>query len=288
MESFLHVFISGVALGAIYSLLAVAFVIVMKTTDIVHFALGEYLMVGAVVALIGIQVLGLPAPVASLVAVACAAMLGVATDRLVVRPLKQSPLVNVAFAMVAVSILLENAVLIFWRGDTVSFPSFVPGEPIRFLGVSITRDNLMVILTAFVCMTGLQLFFLRTRVGTAMRAVMEDRETAGLMGVRVKSMIALSFAISGIFAAVAGVVIAPITNVSFDMGLILIKVFVAAVIGGLYSIPGAVAGGLLLGVMENFTTSYISSNYRDVIVYSLLILGLLFKPAGLFAWRRAS
>jgi branched-chain amino acid transport system permease protein len=288
MESFLHVFISGVALGAIYSLLAVAFVIVMKTTDIVHFALGEYLMVGAVVALIGIQVLGLPAPVASLVAVACAAMLGVATDRLVVRPLKQSPLVNVAFAMVAVSILLENAVLIFWRGDTVSFPSFVPGEPIRFLGVSITRDNLMVILTAFVCMTGLQLFFVRTRVGTAMRAVMEDRETAGLMGVRVKSMIALSFAISGIFAAVAGVVIAPITNVSFDMGLILIKVFVAAVIGGLYSIPGAVAGGLLLGVMENFTTSYISSNYRDVIVYSLLILGLLFKPAGLFAWRRAS
>jgi branched-chain amino acid transport system permease protein len=137
-------------------------------------------------------------------------------------------------------------------------------------------------------MTGLQLFFVHTRVGTAMRAVMEDRETAGLMGVRVKSMIALSFAISGIFAAVAGVVIAPITNVSFDMGLILIKVFVAAVIGGLYSIPGAVAGGLLLGVMENFTTSYISSNYRDVIVYSLLILGLLFKPAGLFAWRRAN
>jgi branched-chain amino acid transport system permease protein len=196
--------------------------------------------------------------------------------------------VNVAFAMVAVSILLENAVLIFWRGDTVSFPSFVPGEPIRFLGISITRDNLMVIVTAFVCMTGLQLFFVRTRVGTAMRAVMEDRETAGLMGVKVKSMIALSFAISGIFAAVAGVVIAPITNVSFDMGLILIKVFVAAVIGGLYSIPGAVAGGLLLGVMENFTTSYISSNYRDVIVYSLLILGLLFKPSGLFAWRRAS
>lgn len=284
MEDVLYVFTSGITLGAIYSLLAVAFVIVIKTTDIVHFALGEYLMVAVVIAFIAMQQLGVSLVPASLISLLFAGLLGLATDFAIVRPLKTSPLVNVAFAMVAVSILIQNSVLLFWRGDTVSFPSYFAREPIIILGIPVVPENIVVVVVTFVCMAILQLFFVKTRLGTAMRAVMEDRETAELMGVKVNNIISLSFVISSVFAAIAGLVVAPIINFSFDMGIILIKVFVAAVIGGLYSIPGAVGGGLLLGVMENFTTSYVSSTYRDVIVYSLLILGLLLKPSGLFSW----
>jgi branched-chain amino acid transport system permease protein len=286
MESVLHVFFSGITLGAIYSLLAVAFVVIIKTTDIVHFALGEYLMVATVVALVFMDRLGTSLFLSAGMAIAFTAVLGIATDWFVARPLKQSPVVNVAFAMVGISILLQNAVLLLWRGDTVSFPSFLPQEPLRVSGLTIVPENLFVIGVVFVCMVILQLFFVRTKLGMAMRAVMEDRETASLMGVRVDRIITLCFMVSGALSAIAGLAVAPLINVTYDMGVILIKVFVAAVIGGLYSIPGAVAGGLLLGVMENFTSSYLSSTYRDVIVYSLLILGLLFKPSGLFSWRR--
>ena len=117
-----------------------------------------------------------------------------------------------------------------------------------------------------------------------MRAVMDKRETASLMGINVNQIITLTFVISAVLAGIAGVMVAPLIHVTFDMGHILIKSFVAAVIGGLYSIPGAIAGGLLVGLIENFTSAYISSTYRDVILYAILVIGLLLKPSGLFKW----
>ena len=284
MEVNFNILMGGITLGAIYSLLAVAFVMVMKATDIVHFALGEFLMIATVIALVLFEKLGISLLLSSLIAILFTGMIGFSTDRFVVRPLKDSPIVNVVFGTVAISIILQNAVLIFWRGDTASFPSFFDRNPRMILGLRIVPENLAVIAIAGLCVIILQLFFTKTRLGIAMRAVMIDRETASIMGVRVHNFITLTFVVSAVLAAIAGLMVAPLIHVTYDMGTILIKAFVAAVIGGLYSIPGAIYGSFLLGVMENFTTAYISSDYRDVIVYSLLILGLLFKPSGLFKW----
>ena len=285
METIINNIMSGFTLGAIYSLLAVAFVLVMKATDIVHFALGEFLMIGIVSSLI-LNQFGVPLLPAAVLGTGVSVVLSYLMDRLVVRPLKDSPIVNIVFATVAVSIILQNAVLIFWRGDTVSFPSFFRSDPVVFMRIKFVPEHLAVILIACLCVFVLQLFFTKTKFGIAMRSVMDDREAASLMGVSVDRIISLAFMISGALAAIAGILVAPLTNVTYDMGVILIKVFVAAVIGGLYSIPGAIGGGILLGLMENFTTSYVTSTYRDVFVYSLLILGLLLKPSGLFAWRK--
>lgn len=272
-------------MGAVYSLLAIAFVLVMKATDIVHFALGEFLMIGVVSSLI-LNKFGVPLLVAAVLGTGVSVALSYAMDRLVARPLKNSPVVNVVFGTVAVGILLQNAVLLFWRGDTVPFPSFFNSDPVFFMGIKFVPEHLAVILIACLCVLVLQLFFMKTKFGIAMRSVMDDREAASLMGVNVDGVISLAFMISGALAAIAGILVAPLTHVTYDMGIILIKVFVAAVIGGLYSIPGAIGGGILLGLMENFTTSYVTSTYRDVVVYSLLILGLLLKPSGLFTWRK--
>lgn len=277
--------LSGLTLGAIYSLLGVAFVVVMKATDIVHFALGEFLMVGTVCSLI-VSGFGVPLYFAAIAGIIFTGAIGFVFDRLVARPLMERPIVNVIFGTVAAGLILQNAVLIFWRGDTVPFPSFFPRESINIIGLRMVPENIAVIAIAVLCVILLQLFFVKTRLGTAMRSVMDDRETATLMGVGVSNIISLSFVISGCLAAIAGILVAPLIHVTFDMGIILIKVFVAVVIGGLYSIPGAIGGGMLLGLMENFTSSYVTSTYRDVIVYSLLILGLLLKPSGLFEWGR--
>lgn len=285
METIINNIMSGVTLGAVYSLLAIAFVLVMKATDIVHFALGEFLMIGVVSSLI-LNQFGVPLLPAAVLGIGVSVALSYLMDRLVARPLKDSPVVNVIFGTVAVGIILQNAVLLFWRGDTVSFPSFFSSDPVVFIGLRFVPENLAVILVACTCVLVLQLFFMKTKFGIAMRSVMDDREAASLMGVRVDGVISLAFMISGALAAIAGILVAPLTHVTYDMGIILIKVFVAAVIGGLYSIPGAIGGGILLGLMENFTTSYVTSTYRDAVVYSLLILGLLLKPSGLFEWRK--
>lgn len=285
MESIINNVMSGVTLGAVYSLLALAFVLVMKTTDIVHFALGEFLMVGVVSSLI-INQFGVPLLPAALLGIGISVALSYLMDRLVARPLKDSPVVNIVFGTVAVGIIFQNAVLIFWRGDTVPFPSFFSSNPVVFMGFQFVPENLAVVLVACFCVLVLQLFFMKTKYGIAMRSVMEDREAASLMGVSVNGVISLAFMISGALAAIAGILVAPLTHVTYDMGIILIKVFVAAVIGGLYSIPGAIGGGILLGLLENFTTMYVTSTYRDVVVYSLLILGLLLKPSGLFEWHK--
>lgn len=284
MEVNLNILLGGITLGAIYSLLAVAFVMVMKATDIVHFALGEFLMIATVVALVFFEKFGVSIFLSSIIAIVFTGFIGFVSDRFVVRPLRDRPIVNTVFGTVAISIILQNAALLFWRGDTAPFPSFFNRDPKMILGLRIVPENLAVIVTAGLCVVILQLFFTKTRLGIAMRAVMADRETASTMGVRVNNFITLTFVISAVLAAITGLLIAPLIHVTYDMGGILIKAFVAAVIGGLYSIPGAIGGAVLLGIMENFTTAYVSSTYRDVIVYSLLILGLLFKPSGLFEW----
>jgi branched-chain amino acid transport system permease protein len=279
-----NIFVSGLTLGAIYSLLSVAFVMVMKGTDIVHFALGSFLMITTVAALILKNAFGIPLSLAACGGIVFAGMVGFFTDRLIARPLNDRPILDVIFAVVALSVLMDNTVLIFWSGDAVPFPSLFPREPKVFLGLRFVPENFAVIGVAVAAMIALQLFFFKTRFGTAMRAVMDKRETASLMGINVNQIITLTFIISSILAGIAGVMVAPLIHVTFDMGHILIKSFVAAVIGGLYSIPGAIAGGLLVGLIENFSSAYISSTYRDVILYAILILGLLLKPSGLFKW----
>lgn len=279
-----NIFVSGLTLGAIYSLVAVAFVMVMKATDIVHFALGSFLMITTVAALILHNALGVPLFLAALGGIVFVSFVGFATDRVVVRRLRDRPILDVIFAVVAISVLLDNTVLVFWSGDSAPFPSLFPREPKILLGLRVVPENFAVIGVALLSVIVLQLFFFKTRLGTAMRAVMDKRETASLMGINVTQIITLAFVISAALAGIAGIMIAPLIHVTFDMGHILIKAFVAAVIGGLYSIPGAIAGGLLVGLIENFTSAYISSTYRDVILYTILVLGLLLKPSGLFKW----
>ncbi len=281
----LQIVVSGLALGSIYALIALGVVIIVKASDLVNFAHGELVMVGAIAAHTVRVVLGLPAPVAFIAAVVVTTLVGMLLERLAYRPLRRSPTLNVVLASVALSILLQNLALRFWSEDTRAYPAMFSERPILLGGFRFVPQDWATIAAALLCMLGFQLFFTRTRTGLAMRAVMLDRETASLMGVNVYRTIGRTFGASAALGAAAGVLVAPLIQINFTMGFILVKAFAAACLGGIFSIPGAIVGGLLIGVTEGLVAAYVSAAYRDAIVYAILIGALLFRPEGLLGRR---
>jgi branched-subunit amino acid ABC-type transport system permease component len=287
LELIVQLAIGGLSMGAIYALIGVGFVIVIAATNLLNFAQGELVMVGAFLGMILYVNLGWPFIVALLSAVLLTGLLGMAMELLAFRPLwaRGAPAINVALASVALSILLSNGALRLAGGQPYPFPSIFGNRPVHVGGLSIVPQDLVILCSAGVVMAVLQLFFRYTQAGIALRAVMTDRETAELMGVDVRRVISLTFGISASLGAVSGVLVAPIIFVGWDMGVIGIKAFAAATLGGLKSIPGATVGGLLLGVGEQLVAAGISSAYRDSLVLALLIVVLLARPEGLFGRR---
>jgi len=254
----------------------------------VNFAQGELMMLGALIGWTLISAYPLPYLAVLLLAMALTAGLGVAIDLLAYRPVQRrgGPVMNVIITSIGVSIMLRNAAQLIWGSEPLRYPAVLGGEPLLIGGVALAPHNLLVLLVGLACMGGLQLFLQRTKLGLAMRATAQDPEMARLSGVPVGRIVAYTFGLSAALGAAGGVLLAPLFFASFDLGAIGIKSFAAAIIGGLGSVPGAMVGGIVLGLIETLGAAFISSAYKDALGYGIMILLLLFAPSGLFGRAR--
>lgn len=282
---FLSYLFNGVSLGSIYAVIALGYTMVYGIARMLNFAHGDIIMVGGYVAFIALTELGLPAMVSVLLAMLVCTLLGITIERLAYRPLRAAPSLAVLITAIGVSYLLQNLALLIWGSAPKAFTSVVTLEPLRLFGgqLVITGETVVSILVSAVIMVVLNLFVTKTRVGHAMQAVSEDRGAAQLMGINVNGTITLTFAIGSGLAAVAGVLLCsaypslqPTTGAMPG-----IKAFTAAVFGGIGSIPGAMVGGVLLGIIEILSKAYISTQLADAIVFAVLIVVLLVRPTGL-------
>lgn len=282
--SFLNYLINGISLGSVYAIIALGYTMVYGIAKMLNFAHGDVIMVGGYVSLIASSTMGLGPIPAILVSMIFCTILGVTIERVAYRPLRNaaSPLA-VLITAIGVSYLLQNLALLIWGANTKSFPSLVPLPSVSFGGITITGVTIATIASCIVIMIALTLFVKKTKQGQAMLAVAEDKGAAQLMGINVNRTIALTFAIGSGLAALAGVLLCSAypTLTPYTGAMPGIKAFVAAVFGGIGSIPGALIGGILLGIIEILGKAYISSQLADAIVFAVLIVVLLVKPTGI-------
>ena len=291
MDYFIELFFSGLTRGSIYALIALGYTMVYGIIGLINFAHGEIYMIGAFTALIAATVLSLfnlPLPALLFLSLAAAVIwasaYGYTIERLAYRPLRHAPRLSPLISAIGMSIFLQNYVLLAQTPDFVPFPALIPEfaalEP--YAGV-IGSSDLVILLTTALIMVLLSLFIKFTRTGKAMRATSQDRTMAMLVGIDVNRVIGATFVVGSALAAVGGLLIAShIGQINCFIGFIAgIKAFTAAVLGGIGSIPGAVLGSFILGLTESFATGYVSSDYEDVFAFSLLVLILIFRPAGL-------
>ena len=281
---FLDNLINGLSLGSIYAIIALGYTMVYGIAKMLNFAHGDVIIVGAYIAFCGMQYWGVPVIPAILIAMAVCTLLGITIEGLAYRPLRQATSLAVLITAIGMSYLLQNTALMIWGANPKSFPTtFINNSSIRLGSLNISVATVITILTSVVIMTALTLFTAKTKMGKAMRCVSEDRGAAELMGINVNRTISVTFAIGSALAAIAGVLLCssyPILQPTTG-SMPGIKAFTAAVFGGIGSIPGAMLGGILLGVIEIFGRAYISTELGDAIVFAVLIIVLLVKPAGL-------
>ena len=284
--SFLSYLMNVISLGSVYAIIALGYTMVYGIAKMLNFAHGDVIMIGAYVVFTAITSMALPVIPAILLAVVACTALGVLIERVAYRPLRNaaSPLA-VLITAIGVSYLLQNIALLVFGANTKSFPSVVGIKPLSLGGgaLTVSGETIVTILACIVIMIGLTLFINKTKAGQAMLAVSEDKGAAQLMGINVNGTIALTFAIGSALAAIAGVLLCSAypSLTPYTGSMPGIKAFVAAVFGGIGSIPGAMIGGILLGVIEIFGKAYISSQMADAIVFGVLIIVLLVKPTGL-------
>ncbi len=282
--SFLSNILTGVSLGSIYAIIALGYTMVYGIAKMLNFAHGDVIMVGAFMCFFATGRYGLPPLVSVLLAVVVCTALGIIIEGLAYKPLREAPSLAVLITAIGVSYLLQNGAQLLWGADTKTFTPIVSGS-LSLVGgrLNISYVSLLAMACCLVVMVCLTFFTNRTRMGKAMRACSEDKGAAQLMGINVNSTISMTFAIGSALAAVAGVlmcsaypVLSPTTG-----SLPGIRAFTAAVFGGIGSIPGAFLGGILLGIIETFAKAYISTDLSDAVVFAVLIIVLLVKPAGL-------
>ncbi len=277
--------LSGLVLGAIYALIALGYVIIYKATSVVNFAQGEAVMVGAYIGLSVYSFMHLPVPLVFGITMAVAALLGVIIERVAYRRLVGAPVISLIIATLAVGLILRNVVRLIFGPNVYPFPPLIANRPLRFAGLVTTPQNLLILGVSVTCMVLLFLYFRLTKWGKAMRAVSQNGTAAVLMGISVRKVFSMIWALSAALGALAGVLLAPLLVVNPDMGWIALKAFVVAILGGFQSLPGAVLGGFALGILENLAGFYIGSAVKDIVAYVVLIAILIARPTGLFAER---
>ena len=283
---------SGLALGSIYAIVAIGFTIIFSSTQVVNFAQGEFVMLGALCSYWLVVEHSLPLLIAVPIAVLIASGVGILLGWLIMRPLKNASVPALIIITVGASMFIQGVASHLWGKDAVSLPPFSSGPPISMtipgakFPIVMELQQLWVMGLAAALMIGLSLFFNRTLVGKAMRAVSVNRHGAHLVGINVSRMIVGSFALSAAMGAVAGAAVAPISYGYFNMGTMMgLKGFAAAIVGGLGSFPGSILAGLLLGVLESFATN-ISSDYKDAFAFVVLLVVLVIRPSGILSFRR--
>jgi branched-chain amino acid transport system permease protein len=275
--------LSGLSTGAIYALIGLGFAIIYNSTSIINFAQGEFVMLGGMLTLFFYVTLQFPLPVAIILAVLAATAAGALFERLAISPLKDADPLILVIITIGGSILIRGIAMLLWGKDTYALPMFSGNEPIILWGATIMPQNIWIFGITIIIIIANRLFFHHSIVGKAMRACSFNRVASSLVGIDVKHMVLFAFAISSAMGAVAGIIIAPLTMTSYDVGIMLgLKGFCAAIIGGMSYGIGTVAGGLIVGVLESLGAGLISSGYKDAIAFVILLLILFVRPEGLF------
>lgn len=281
-----QVLVQGLAVGSVYALIALGYVMIFKSAGVFNFAQGDFMMAGCFIALWLVVYLKVPLALGLLLAVILTALLGVLVESVVFHPLLESPSRNYLISTVAVGIILREVGRLLFGADPIKFPNYLGDAVLQIGEVGIPMQYVWVSSTAVLVVTLLLWFFKSTKMGKAMRAVSEDREAARLMGIDTNLNMKLTYALSSALGAIAGILIVPVFFVFTELGRSFgQKAFSSFVLGGTDSIPGAVWGGLIIGVVENLAGVYVSTQYKDAISFMILILVLILRPRGLFGER---
>ncbi len=306
MDTLIQQLINGLVLGSVYALVALGYTMVYGILQLINFAHGEVLMVGAMVALTVLGVIAAVAPstplviqllIATAAAVPVCMLLSAAIERIAYRPLRNAPRLAPLITAIGISIILQTLAMIIWSPNPRVFPDLLPTTPFEIGGALLAPKQLLILLVSAASMAALLILIYRTRLGRAMRAVSENPKIASLMGINPDRIISATFMLGAALAAIAGILVGMNYNIAhFTMGFLLgLKAFTAAVLGGIGNLGGAVLGGLLLGIIESLGAGYVGdltggflgSHYQDIFAFAVLILVLVFRPSGLLGERVA-
>ena len=282
----LQVIFSGLATGSIYALVALGLALIYNTTEHVNFARDELSMVSAFIGFTFFNFMGLSLPVAIVLTLIISAGLGIIVERLIIRPAMRAPHFNIFIITLGLSIVMKSVSGFIWSHNDYPYPSIFPDKTITIGTATIDLIGLGNIATTIVLMLILYIFFKYTRYGTAMRAVSESQNASLLMGVNVNQSFAVTWAISFLVAAVAGILMAPVIFLSTHMGVVVINGFAAAILGGWGSIPGAIIGGMLLGVIDNVAPLYLPSQIKNIVPFMTIFIVLVIRPKGIMGVER--
>lgn len=274
--------VSGLSTGSIYALVALGLVLAFKGTGILNFAHGELVALGAYIALFLTVLLHLPYWLVLLLSLAIMALVGVLFERLLIKPLMRAPSFTIVVATMAISLMIKNVLRLSWQEMIATLPSPLDNISLRIGEVSINPQYVWIIGCSVLITALLAIFFRKSLAGKALQAVAQNTEAARLMGIRVSLVFPLTFAISSMLAALAGILYAPIVGIQPEFGSIIMKGFAAAILGGFNSLLGAVVGGLVLGVLETFGGAFIGGMFKDVTAFAVLMTVLMIRPNGLF------
>ncbi len=281
-QDFLQFIFSGLTSGAIYALIALGFCVVNNTMGIVNFVQVDFVSLGGLLMFSALFAVGLPMAPALLLAVAGVALVAMAVERFGLRPARSDHHLVLIFLTVGLSIILRGAFKLIWGKNRMALPPLTPDEPFRLFGASVLPQALWILVLTCVAIALLTWFFYRTGLGLAMRAVASNPTAAGVVGIPAGRVRLTSYAIAGALGGLAGVLVTPITTLNYDVGVLLgLKGFAAAILGGFGSFPGAILGGLGLGLVESLSAGYLSSAYKDVVAFVVLLLVLFVRPTGL-------
>jgi len=285
---FLQFLLTGLTIGATYALVALGFSLIYNASHVINFAQGEFLMIGGLATVFLLKA-GLPLPLAALCAIALAVLVGLALERFAIEPARDADIVTLIIITIGASIFLRGVAQLIWGKEFHALPAFSGETPIHLFGATLQPQSLWVLGASAVIVIALRLFFSRTLLGKAIIGAAHNRLAAELCGINTRFVLRMSFALSALLGAVAGVLVAPITFTAYNVGVMLgLKGFVAAVLGGLGNASGAILGGLALGVAEVMTAGYLSTDYKDAVAFVLILLVLFVLPEGLLGQRGSS
>lgn len=289
MRNVLEQLINGLSTGSIYALIALGYTMVYGIAKMINFAHGDIIMVGAYALYVVASMLGIPVIPSIILTIVICAMLGITVEKVAYKPLRKAPPLAVLITAIGVSYLLQNLALLIFNATPIPFQSVIQVPSITIGGLTISGVTIVTLVITVISMIILTLFINKTKAGSAMRAVSEDKGAAELMGINVNQTISLTFAIGSALAAVAGILyICQYQSLRPTLGALPgIKAFVAAVLGGIGNVPGAMLGGIVLGIIESLSKAYISTELSDAIVFGVLVVVLLVKPSGLLGKRKS-